>query len=293
MVAVREVPEAERSGRWPLLPGAGALRAEDPRLLILSFFFLMLAFALTMPTYGRTPVQLLTALGTCLAFDFVLARLIDKRPILPISGFVTSMGIFLLVDTILVWPYFVTAAISILSKYFIRFNGRHVFTPNNIGILVILYACPDWVALNTARWGGLMIWTSVLFGLGLVISVIANRWVVSVSYVLTFLGGCLLRSMWLGQNLTFISYVIWGPAFQLFTFFMVTDPKTSPRARWAQALFGVSVGVMDNYFRYHENKQASVMALFFTCIGFTAIRVLNSYRRSEPLVFAPRTEAHA
>ena len=66
----------------------------------------------------------------------------------PASALLTGNGIALLLRTpgtehgdwwsLNGWPVFVAAAsVAVLSKYAIRFAGRHVFNPSNFGLVVV------------------------------------------------------------------------------------------------------------------------------------------------------------
>ena len=58
---------------------------------------------------------------------------------------------------------------------------------------------------------------------------------------------------------------ITGPMYQLFIFFMITDPKTTVKPRWAQCLVAVLVAVVEMILRLAENVHAPYYAL--TIVG--------------------------
>lgn len=53
-----------------------------------------------------------------------------------------------------------------------------------------------------------------------------------------------------------------GAAFMLFTFFMITDPMTTPETVSGRIAFGVVVGILDNLLRYKQVSQSPFFALF-------------------------------
>ncbi len=55
---------------------------------------------------------------------------------------------------------------------------------------------------------------------------------------------------------------ITGPMYQLFIFFMITDPKTTVRRKWAQSLVTVIIAAVETVFRLMEWVYAPFYALF-------------------------------
>ena len=64
---------------------------------------------------------------------------------------------------------------------------------------------------------------------------------------------------------------ITGPMYQLFIFFMITDPKTTVKPKWAQCLVAVLVAVMEMVLRLAENIHAPYYAL--TIVGPAALMI--------------------
>jgi hypothetical protein len=64
---------------------------------------------------------------------------------------------------------------------------------------------------------------------------------------------------------------ITGPMYQLFIFFMITDPKTTVRPKWAQCLVAFLVAAMEMVLRLNENIHAPYYAL--TIVGPAAMAV--------------------
>lgn len=253
-------------------------RWSDPRYLILIFFAIMTVTILSTPGFARTPFQFATACLTCFALDLVLGRLLSGKMIFPLSGVVSSFGISVLIDSPLLWPTALAAVLSTLSKQLIRFEGRHVFNPNNFGVVLVTLAFPDWATTAAMRWGGRFDLSVLLLAVGTMIVVRANRWAVSFAYIGSFLFFNVLRSLIFAKPLWVYSVSLLGPAMQLFIFYMISDPKTTPLSRRGQVLFGVGLGLLDNVFRHMQFKDAPLYALFVGC----ALYSLMLSRRSAP-----------
>ena len=76
---------------------------------------------------------------------------------------------------------------------------------------------------------------------------------------------------------------ITGPLYQLFIFFMITDPKTTVKPRWAQCTVAILVAVMEMILRLAENIHAPYYAL--TIVGPLAVAIEIWYTsRKRPVV---------
>jgi len=75
---------------------------------------------------------------------------------------------------------------------------------------------------------------------------------------------------------------ITGPMYQLFIFFMITDPKTTVRSsRWAQAFVGFLVALAEMFLRLAENVHAPYYALFIVGPTANLIEIYLTPRRRE------------
>lgn len=249
---------------------------KDPRLLIIVFFVFFITYALTAAGFGRTWQQLVLSLGTCLAIDLTCNWVLDKRIIFPMSALVTGSGVFLLVDSPIVAATGFAALFAILSKHAIRIRGQHIFNPNNFGVVLAFFAFPDWIISGAHRWAGNPFATVTLFLLGTAIVIRADRWAASFGYAFSFLAFNLLRSVIFAKPYWVYSISLLGPAMQLFIFFMVSDPRTSPNDRKRQLAYGMMVAALDNFLRHTQHKDAPLISLFIVC------GVYNLYRAWKP-----------
>src|SRR5437588_12065977 len=112
--------------------------AQDPRWFILFFLGCYVAYALNSPGFSRTSGQYAASFFTCVGLDVLLCFLTKGVLLVPLSGLITSMGVLLLCDSPYVWPYALIAALAIVSKQFLKVQGRHIFNPNNLGIVVAM-----------------------------------------------------------------------------------------------------------------------------------------------------------
>ena len=209
-------------------------------------------------SWSRTALAISTAIGV----ELVLARAFaGKWPHLA-SAYISGIGVGMLVRSPAFWPYALCSAISITSKYVLRVDGRHIWNPSNFGIVAMLVLAADYVAGLSVQWGNTLLPMIVVWCFGCVIIYSLGRFHVTATYVASFVSLALLRSAVTGHP--FLSEVapITGPMYQLFIFFMITDPKTSVRPVWGQCLVAFLVALVEAVFRLFQWVHAPYYSLF-------------------------------
>jgi enediyne biosynthesis protein E5 len=157
------------------------------------------------------------------------------------SVLISSFGLSLLLKTNYWWVAVFAASVSILSKYILRINGKHIFNPSALGIVVaLLLTGKAWI--SPGQWGSGAV---ILFGvlsLGFIVVTRVQKLDVSLAFLGTFAGLLFIRQIiYLGWPIDhFIQSVSTG-SLLLFSFFMITDPKTIPdhtvvRIVWCTAI---------------------------------------------------------
>ena len=191
----------------------------------------------------------LLAIAASILTEIVLSKVMTgKWPHLA-SAYVSGISVGILLRSPLWWPYALCAMISITSKYVIRVNGRHLWNPSNLGIVAMLVLAHDSVATLSVQWGNsiwpmLIVWT-----LGSVIVVRLKRFHICATYVAAFIAYAGFRSLITGHPFLAEVAPITGPMYQLFIFFMITDPKTTTQTRSGQILVAFLVASLENVFR--------------------------------------------
>ncbi|ACY13324.1 RnfABCDGE type electron transport complex subunit D [Haliangium ochraceum] len=172
-----------------------------------------------------------------------------------LSAHITGLAVAMLLYTNeRLLPVAMAAACAIGSKtlFRVRVNGgsRHFLNPSNLGISVTLLAFP-WVSIAppyqfTENVSGA--WDWALPGFIVVLGTLLNaRYTKRLPLIAAWLGGfflqAALRSMVFDTPLTAALMPTTGLAFLLFTYYMVTDPATTPGTPRAQVIFGASVAL--------------------------------------------------
>lgn len=185
-----------------------------------------------------------TGIGTQLVFTRYL-----NLPANLLSTFNSTLSILLLLHASS-WAWMALASfIAISSKFLIRFKNKHIFNPSNIGIVAVLLITPSaWAA--PGQWGQAMWLTLLLAGLGLIFLIGFTRMLTSFSFLVTFVAFTFLRAFWLGDPLPIPLHQLQNGAVLIFTFFMLSDPMTTPDNKTGRILFGAWVGILSWVLQY-------------------------------------------
>jgi Na+-transporting NADH:ubiquinone oxidoreductase subunit NqrB len=205
---------------------------------------------------------ILLAIGTSIATELILSRLILgewKKNFS--SAYITGISVSILIRSTFLWPFAVAAVISIMSKYVLRFRGRHIWNPSNLGISWMLFFAPFSVAGLSIQWGNNIIPMLVIWTLGIVIVLRAKRLQITLTYVASFLFFSYLRSLILDTSFLTEAAPLTGPMYQLFIFFMVTDPATTVSSKRGQMLVVFVVALVEFILRLNEFIYAPFYAL--------------------------------
>jgi hypothetical protein len=106
-----------------------------------------------------------------------------------------------------------------------------------------------------------------------------DRLNITVTYVLSFLFFAVLRAWITGHTMISEIAPITGPMYQLFIFFMVTDPKTTVRRKWAQSLVVFIIAAVEAVFRLMQFVYAPFYALFLVGPIANLIEIWQDERR--------------
>ena len=202
------------------------------------------------------------AILTSIAIELVLGKLIvGKWPHLA-SAYISGISIGMLLRSPEFWPYPLCAAISIVSKYVLRVDGRHIWNPSNFGIVAMLVLASDTVASLSVQWGNNLLPMVVVWAFGAVIIHTLGRFHITLTYVASFLFFAGVRHLVTGHPFLAEAAPLTGPMYQLYIFFMITDPKTTVHGKRAQCLVTVCIAAVEAGLRLMQFVHAPYYALF-------------------------------
>ena len=203
-----------------------------------------------------------SAIAASILAELILSRIMfGKWPHLA-SAYISGISVGILVRSPFFWPYIFCAVISIMSKYVLRWRGKHLWNPSNFGVSATLFLYPAAAASLSIQWGNNLAPMAVVWCLGLMIVTRIKRLHITLTYVGMFLFLSFIRSQITGNPWSAAVAPLTGPMYQLFVFFMITDPKTTVDSRWGQCVVAALVAVMEMILRLNEVIHAPYYALF-------------------------------
>ena len=201
-------------------------------------------------------------IGTAVVTELVLSKLVTGRWRKNFaSAYISGISASILVRSTFLWPFALAAIIAIMSKYVLRVHGRHIWNPTNLAISWLLFFAPFSVAGLSIQWGNNIIPMMVIWALGIAIVLKAKRLHVTLTYVASFLFFAFLRSQMLDTAFLAEISPLTGPMYQLFIFFMVTDPATTVSSRNGRILVVFLVAFVEFLLRLNEFIYAPFYAL--------------------------------
>ncbi len=206
----------------------------DPRYYQIGFQGIFLAFGIAIlgwqTEWQRVGVYLVVCLVTQLLVNIYTKQSLHSLK----SAFITALGLGLLLNTCNLWIAALAAVIAITSKSLIRFNGKHIFNPGNLGIMaVVLLTNQAWI--SPGQWGSHSLFPIGIIGAGLIILSKVKRVETGFVFYGVLIGLELIRQhFYLGWPLDFWWHRVSNGSILVYALFMITDPKTTPSHRTAR-----------------------------------------------------------
>lgn len=236
-------------------------------------------------SFSRTAL----AISTSIVCDLVLSRFLYKRWPHLASAYITGISVGILVRSPAFWPYALCSAIAITSKYVIRWRGRHLWNPSNFAISAMLLLVPEYVATLSIQWGNDVWPMLIVWVLGAFITWRVRRFHITITYVLAFILFSALRSVMVGDSFLAEVAPITGPMYQLFIFFMITDPRTTVKSVRGQCVVAFLVALAEMILRLADNIHAPYYALSIVgpiAMAFSIWRTSAQPKKLSPVVVA-------
>jgi Na+-translocating ferredoxin:NAD+ oxidoreductase RnfD subunit len=246
-------------------------KLSDPRLQLAAVITSLQILGQAAFGFRLSIAQILLSLGTCAVLEIAITARTQKVWMWPASALLTGNGVAFILRVPGTshgdwwslhgwWIFVATAAVSLLSKYVITWRGGHIFNPSNIGLVLCFLA----LGRNRAEpldfwWGPMSAWLGLALAIivtgGFLILRRLKLLVVAVGFWAAFGAGIAVLSA-MGHAMTarwhlgpisgwhFWWVLLTSPEVLVFLFYMITDPKTAPRAQRARALYAVAIGLL-------------------------------------------------
>ncbi|WMN12320.1 FG-GAP-like repeat-containing protein [Marivirga salinae] len=253
---------------------------SDVRWRAFGLLFLYLVLGMTVLGFSRQPMHIFILIAAGALLDVVLSGLLRGRKIFPLSAMISCSSLALILN----WSFgmhnlWLPVFICIASKYLITLKGKHFFNPSLFAICVCILLGSEYVTLAPAyQWYGsaetawLMGFFIVTGALFLFYFKINRGWLIG-SFLLAFFLQTILRAYIMEHIIPWETLFIGSltsPAFYLFTFYMITDPATSPSKKSDQIIVGLLIAFFDLLF----HLKFSLYTFFFAGITVAGIRYL-------------------
>src|SRR5579871_4462773 len=230
-------------------------------LLVINFFWI---------DFGAKPLYSALAIGSALATQIVCARLFGSKLLDLRSPLITGLSLSLLLRADAAWLPAVAGMIAIASKFVLRLEGRHLFNPAGLAIVILLLATGG-VWISPGQWGT-SVWLAALL---IFFAILVLRSEERSDIALFFLGchGALLlaRALWLGDPLAIPLHQMQSGSLLIFAFFMISDPRTAPDSRLGRFLFALSVALLAHYLAFFMQMRP---ALYVALIALSPATLL-------------------
>jgi enediyne biosynthesis protein E5 len=225
------------------------LHPRDPRLYQIACLSGLLAYGLTSLGFDIGPAQIAVTLGAVLLAQRVCGALAGVPRFDARSALISGLSLCLLLRTDSLPLCAAAAFVTIASKFVLRVRGKHVFNPTNFGVVVMVLAS-DRVWASAGQWGTGGFFAFLMACLGGLVAHRAWRSDVAWAFLAAHVTFLLGRAAFLGDPLTIPAHSLQSGALLLFTFFMISDPRTTPDAREARIAFGVLVAAGAYYVQF-------------------------------------------
>jgi Na+-translocating ferredoxin:NAD+ oxidoreductase RnfD subunit len=249
----------------------------DPRYLIAFLITLVLVAAQVRYHMLGSYDRLVVALGVCMATEALLSWFDRGKVVNLLSAYISGISLTLLIKPQggALWPFALGGFLAISSKYVLRYRENHLWNPTNFAIAALLLAAPDRVSVLSHQFGNDLTTNLVIWIFGLIIAARVGVIHITLTYVASFLLLNGARALALGQPLLPEIAPITGPMYQLFIFFMITDPRTVVRGRRKQVIVAVLIAVMETLIRFASDKGWPLPTAFNVAPAFFALAMVG------------------
>ncbi len=211
----------------------------DPRLYQIATLASLVVYGMGWLEFDITPERAALLLATVLATQAAGDRL-EGRAANWKSALISGLSLCLLLRTNDAALAMLAAFITIASKFVIRFRGKHIFNPTNGGLVAMLLLS-DRVWVSPGQWGSVALFALLMASVGGLVVNRASRSDVTFAFIACYCALIFGRSIYLGEPMTIPLHRLQSGALLLFTFFMISDPKTTPDSRPGRILFAALV----------------------------------------------------
>jgi len=215
-------------------------KLADPRYYQIVVLSGLLSFGVFALDFGIHWYNAVAIIITAQLAQFACMRIAGIKHFDPLSAAITSLSLTLLLRTDVMAIAMLAAVIAISSKFLVRVRGKHIFNPANVALVTLMFAT-DLAWVSSGQWGSAALGAFLLACLGFLVLTRAKRAETTLAFLLSFAALLFGRAIWLGDPLSIPVHQLQNGALLIFSFFMISDPKTTPNTAVARILYGALV----------------------------------------------------
>jgi Na+-transporting NADH:ubiquinone oxidoreductase subunit NqrB len=239
------------------------LLRSDVRLLQIFLMGTLLGIGVFFRDFSIHPFQIALTFLSGILTQLIWMRIL-KIDISFLSTVISCFGMSLLIRSDSFWVHPLIAFLVISSKYTIRIRGKHLFNPAMLGVILGINLFPGtWI--SPGQWGFELTVGIWLLVFGFIVSGRARISEISYAFLFFYFSFLSYRILRFDYRWDVLFHQLQNGALILFTFFMITDPKTIPDHRAGRILHALLVAMIAYAWAFQFYKTNNLIwALFLT-----------------------------
>jgi Na+-transporting NADH:ubiquinone oxidoreductase subunit NqrB len=221
--------------------------------------------------FGARPFNSACAVAGALGAQMIGSRLSGLPTIDLRSPLITGLSLSLLLRADEAWVHLVAGVLAIGSKFVLRIDGKHIWNPAGFAIVVLLFTASGHVWISPGSWGSTVWFTALLAFFAILVLGAARRSDIAIFFLGSHAALLLARAVWLGDPLAIPLHQMQSGSLLIFTFFMISDPRTSPDSRLGRFVFAASVALAAHYMAFFMQMRP---ALYVALIALSPLTLL-------------------
>jgi len=245
-------------------------KLSDPRYYQIAVLSLLLSYGVFALDFGIHWYNAVAIILTAQIVQFICMRFVGLARFDPLSAAITSLSLTLLLRTDVIGIAILAAVIAIGSKFLLRVRGKHIFNPANVALVTLMF-CSDRAWVSSGQWGSAAVGAFTLACLGFLVLTRAKRAETTLAFLLAYAALLIGRAIWLGDPLSIPLHQLQNGALLIFSFFMISDPKTTPNTSIARIAYGAlvaSVAYTIQFVFYEPNAPIIALILCAPLVPF-------------------------
>ena len=243
---------------------------SDARHYQIAALSALLIFNLGWLDFGAQPLNSALAIAAALATQALCTYLLSLPSFDPRSPLITGLSLSLLLRADEPWLPALAAVIAIGSKFVFRIGGKHIFNPAGFAIVVLL-ASAHGVWISPGQWGSAVWFAALVSFFAILVLHAARRSDIAIFFLASHAALLFIRAGWLGDPIAIPLHQLQSGSLLIFSFFMISDPRTTPDSRLGRFIFALSVALFAHYLAFFMQMRP---ALYVALIALSPLTLL-------------------